>query len=615
MNGETTTLGEIEDAPPGLDSLVRFNGSPAEFWPLLFGYLSGLFGARAGLAAIRADDGSWRQIAFWPEKGTGEQGLRRAAAAVADDVMARGTLVSDVAVDGFRGSGLLLGVRLPAEKDGPDSVLFLHRQEPMLPADLEPLLVLLQHSVTLVTVFRCRSRLRETTGEAGRFGAVLDLLAGLRKEQRFVAGTMRFCNELAGRYRCDRVALGWLKGDYVRLIAVSHAENFEKRMDAVRRIETAMEEALDQDEEIVWPVVGNARYVSREHEALAREQGADCVVSIPLRDGDSTVGVFTCERGLPFAAMELGLFRLIGDQSAAVLSDLQQHDCWFGLRWWRAAKRHLDRFVEPRHVGVKLIAIGALVALGLFFLLPIPFRVQSSFILRADTAVYVPAPFDGYLAEVHVEPGDAVAPGTLLLRLDSRELLLEEAAALADYDRFRREAEKARADEELAAMRIASAQAEQARVRLNLTRHRLERAAVVAPFEAVVLEGDLRERIGAPLSQGDLLLRLAGLDDLSVQIEIDQRDVHEVELGSTVLLAFAGRPHDRIAAILERIEPQAEVKDGKNVFIARCRLADPVESWMRPGMTGVSKIEAGERSAAWIATRRTIDFLRMNLWW
>jgi multidrug resistance efflux pump len=56
-------------------------------------------------------------------------------------------------------------------------------------------------------------------------------------------------------------------------------------------------------------------------------------------------------------------------------------------------------------------------------------------------------------------PGDPVRPKEVLLTLYTRDLRLEEAAASADLDRFTREAEKCRATNGLADMRIAQAQA------------------------------------------------------------------------------------------------------------------------------------------------------------
>jgi hypothetical protein len=597
------------------EKLLTFGGEINDFWPCLFAYLGTLSGAKAGLTAVQTETGEWRQIAYWPKGTVGELGMRRAAAEAAPMVLQQGTFAGDREVDGFRGAGTLLGVRLPIEPGMPSAVLFLHCEAKLRAADISQVMELVRHAIAAVVTYACRNRVRQVAAEGKRIGAALDLLGQLRNEKRFVSACMRFCNEIAGHYGCDRVSIGWVKGNYIRLIALSHAENFEKRMEAVRRMEIAMEEALDQDEEILWPIPSGIDNIAREHAALAREQGAENVVSIPLRDSDEPIGVFTCERKQPFSPEDVAFFRLLADQAGGFLADLRQRDRWFGMRWWLSLRKNLSQLMEPRHVGIKLLAVASSVILALFLFLPLPFSVQSTFILKADEAVFIPAPFDGYIAEVLIEPGESMQAGQLLLRLDIRELLLEEAAALADLERYRREAELARADNRLASMRIAEAQAEQARVRLELSRHRIDRAGVKAPMNGVLVEGDLRDRTGAPVRQGDLLMRAASIEGLSVQIEIDQRDVQEVHETAGLRLAFAGRPNTRIAAILERIEPQAEARDGRNVFIARARFEDGTEPWMRPGMTGIGKVSAGKRSAAWIVSRRTIDFLRMHLWW
>ena len=604
-----------------LDRLASFAGAPSEFWPALFDYLAALAGADAGLVATRGADGAWAQVYAWPAAGPQSEAgpreaLRRAAAEAADAVEAGGVLARELRVEGFRGGGTLLGVRIPAGEGAPRSALFLRATGRLSPAEAAPLLRLLRAGAAVAVAYQERLRSAQAAADAARFGAVLDLLAALRSEKKFVAAAMRLCNEIAGRYGCDRVSLGWTQGQYIRLKAVSHAERFEKRMAAVRQVETAMEEALDQDEEILWPAASSeGGPIAREHEALAREQGARHVASLPLRRGDAAEGVLTCERAQPFSEWELAHLRLIADRTGALLGDLHERDRWFGARWADAAKRWAGRALEPRRTGAKLTAVAGALALTLFFFLPVPFRVQTPFVVRPKSAVYLPAPFDGFIEAVLAEPGERVAAGRPLLRLDRRELLLEEAAALADQERYLRESEKARAEGALAALRIAAAQAEQARVRLELTRHRLAQAELTAPFDGVLVEGDLRERIGAPVRQGDSLMRVARLDALDVEIEIDQRDVHEVRVGAPVRLAFAGRPGLRVAAVVDLIEPLAQTRERRNVFAARCRLLEPPADWMRPGMTGLGKVDAGRHSPAWIVTRRTADFLRLHVWW
>ena len=51
------------------------------------------------------------------------------------------------------------------------------------------------------------------------------------------------------------------------------------------------------------------------------------------------------------------------------------------------------------------------------------------------------------------------------------------------------------------------------------------------------------------------------------------------------------------------------------LFIIKGKITGDVANWWRPGMSGISKINVGKRNVLWILTHRTIDFLRMLLWW
>lgn len=261
------------------------------------------------------------------------------------------------------------------------------------------------------------------------------------------------------------------------------------------------------------------------------------------------------------------------------------------------------------------MAIGGAIALAVLFFGRIQYRVEAPFILRTENVAYLSAPFNGFIAEVDVEIGDTVKREQRLLGLDQRDLLLEEGGAAADLARYRREEEKARAANELAEMRISQAQAEQARVRLELVRYQLSQAEIKSPFDAIVVEGDLKKRLGAPVQQGDILFKVARLDRLYVEGRVHERDIHEVEAGAAVDIAFASQPKDTFHAKVILIEPVAVTQDQENQFVVRCELAGAPADWWRPGMTGVAKVEAGRRTFAWILFHRTIDFLRLLLWW
>ena len=182
------------------------------------------------------------------------------------------------------------------------------------------------------TVGRRLVRAEETVES---FASVLDLLRVMDARRRYLEAAMTLCNESAARFRCERVSLGWLEKGNVRLQAISHTEKIEKKMQAVLALEEVMEEALDQDEEVIVPSPDGSDAVTRCHDRFAEEQSAAHMASLPLRLGDEPVAVITLERSSEeFDESEMRSLRLLSDQVATRLSDLKKHDRWFGARCW-----------------------------------------------------------------------------------------------------------------------------------------------------------------------------------------------------------------------------------------------------------------------------------------
>ena len=57
-----------------------------------------------------------------------------------------------------------------------------------------------------------------------------------------------------------------------------------------------MEEAFDQDEEVVWPAPEGSLSVVRDHEGFSRQQGSPHIASLTIRLDDKPEGVLSCER-------------------------------------------------------------------------------------------------------------------------------------------------------------------------------------------------------------------------------------------------------------------------------------------------------------------------------
>jgi hypothetical protein len=456
----------------------------------------------------------------------------------------------------------------------------------------------------------------QASAKVEKLSSVLDLDLSVSGEKRFFPTALTFCNGLAEQFRCERVSLGWLEHGIVRLRAVSRMEQFDRQMAAAQGLELAMEEALDQDDEILWPAPPGMNGICRDHAKFAEEQKAGNLGSVPIRLEGKPVAAVTCERRSgPFSETELQQIRLSCDLAGPRLAELHARDRWFGARWAADLKGQAAKFVGPEHTSAKLLAIaGVLVAAALVFL-PVPFRVEGTFALRSDRLEYLSAPFDGYIAEVFARPGDAVKAGQPLLKFKTAEMELDESFGLADVNRYQREAEKARSSGALADMRVAEAMAAQAEAQLGLARYRLREATVTAPFDGVVIEGDLRERIGSPVKSADTLFQVARIDPLYVEAQVSERDVHEIQGKKDGIIAFVSRPKFSFPIQIDTIEPAAVTKQEGNFFLVRCAIVSGAQSWWRPGMSGVCKFPVGSRALGWVLTHRTVDFLRLKLWW
>lgn len=619
MPSDFEAADSFSEALNKLAALRRFSGPPAIFWQSYIDALVALTGARFGLVARRREGEApgWRKVVTSPAN-LGADTLKCFFVAVeglCDAALATGEALSEIAGASADVREAGMAVRLEAGSSSERWVAVFLLTGPAADTAREGLrrLQLANCLPADVQHFQTANR---TPGAAAQAAAVLDLVVLLDEQKSFMGTAMTFVNELAGRHHTDRVSLGWENHGYVKLRAISHTDKFVGKMEVVREVEAAMEEAFDQDEEISWPPLEGETLIMRDHGKFAESQGVKHLCSLPLRVDTKPVGVVLLERNAAaFLEDEIRLLRLTCDLASGRLADLQKRDRWFGARWAEGARERMARLVGPERTWGKVLAVLGAIALGVLFFGRITYRVEAPFLLRTENVAYLSAPFAGFIADVDAEVGHTFKAGQRLLRLDTRDLLLEEAGAAADLSRYRREEEKARAANELAEMRISQAQAEQARVRLDLVRFHLSQAEIKSPFEAFVIEGDLKKRLGAPVKQGDVLFKVARLDRLYVECKVDERDIHEIAAGAPVEIAFASQPKRKFPAKVVLIEPVASTIDKQNVFLVRCELSDKPEAWWRPGMAGVTKISAGPRTFFWILFHRTIDFLRLLLWW
>jgi multidrug efflux pump subunit AcrA (membrane-fusion protein) len=296
------------------------------------------------------------------------------------------------------------------------------------------------------------------------------------------------------------------------------------------------------------------------------------------------------------------------------LASLYLSDRWIGARIATGIRNVIGALIGPKYAWAKVAAILCFAAIAFLILGRGPFRVKAPFILEATQQQVIPAPFDGYIKNVEVEVGDRVEGGDSILGdLDTAELRLQLAAAKAEKAGYLKQASAAMRDGETAQAQMAQADADKAQAQIELLEHQIRQASLVSPISGVVVQGDLKREIGAPVKVGDVLFEVCPLESLRAQLMVPEDEIYEIKVGQEGYLATASYPAQRIKFVVERINPIAEVVNQRNVFKVRVELRQTY-SWIRPGMEGVAKVDVGKRPYVWIWTRKIVNWIRMKLW-
>lgn len=444
---------------------------------------------------------------------------------------------------------------------------------------------------------------------------VLEFLNLIKDEKKFTLACMKLVNELSLKFNSSRVSIGWKTNEYLNVIAISHLEKFDKKSEIVKKLQNAFEECSDQEKTISFPN-DNINIVTKAHEDYSRINLLKDMVSIPIKIDDEVLGVVCIEKiDEKYDEKEILLLELSLGQLSVWLQDLQQKDRWLGKKILDGIKKGLSSFIGSDNTLLKFFSILLSLSILYSIFFKWDYKIEVTATLDTDNIAYIQAPYDSYIQNVNYYPGDDVKKNVTLIQLDEAELLLKQLEMEADVIRFTREAEKARALRELADMNIAIAKVIQAQASLKKVEYFLNQSNIKSPFDGVIIEGDKKELISAPVSKGDILLKIANSTDIFIRFKISEKYIDEIKISDNGELKLLSRPELYFPITVTNIVPTAQV-DGKNgnIFMMKAKTLGPIESWWRPGMSGVAKINVGERRIIWIITHKTIDFIRMYFW-
>jgi RND family efflux transporter MFP subunit len=445
---------------------------------------------------------------------------------------------------------------------------------------------------------------------------LVDLVAaGLEHEQFRVAAT-EVTNELANRFSCQRVSLGFLRYNRIRLGAMSNHSKIDQHATLVQEIQETMNEALDQGTTVVYPVVSDAGFlISRFHAQLSKSQKGASICTLPLVKNGKAVGAILLERNAnePFTPETVTQCEQIALLLGPVLETRRQDERPLPSKIVRSLQSGCAKLLGPRHLSLKMIAGIALVLAVWLSLDGAMFRISCDSVLEAGICRVVVAPQQGYIDQANVRAGDMVKKGDLLATLDDKELILEQRKWQSQHAQFLKEYRKALSGSVRSEVAIFNAKRAQAEAQLELVEQQLARTRLIAPFSGMIVKGDLSQDLGSPVARGDELFEVAPTDEYRVVLKVDDKDIGMVSLGQQGQLKLSGIPDKSIHITIDRMTPVSSNEGGGNHFRVEAAM-DSHSDLMRPGMEGISKIEIRREKLIWIWTRPLVDWLSLFAW-
>lgn len=469
-------------------------------------------------------------------------------------------------------------------------------------------------SAWLVDQFR-QQALAVQQGRVARLSMATDMVATVVKERRVGSAALAVANAMAVRLQCERVSIGLEKAGTIQVQVISDTATFDRRTNLVRLIGEAMDEVLDLGVELVYPALDADEIGAIAHAELATECKDVGICSVPLLDDGHAIGVMTLERTkpAPFDRESVELCKTIGMLLGPILALKRENERSVWQRMSESTGGAARALFGPRHPGAKLIALLALGIVLFFSLVAGDYRVASKTMIEGAVQRAAVAPFEGYVAESHARAGDTVKKGQVLARLDDKDLKLERLRWTSEREQAQRKYWQAAASQDRATMAVTAAQVDQAQAQLSLVEEKLARATLVAPFDGVVVVGDLSQLLGSPVELGKTLFEIAPLDAYRVILNVDERDIAEIRVGQHGELALSGIPYETMRFAVKQITFISTAQDGRNFFRVEAQIDQPSER-LRPGMEGVGKVLVGERKLIWIWTHSLVDWLRLWTW-
>lgn len=465
--------------------------------------------------------------------------------------------------------------------------------------------------------------------------ALIELVSEVEQQSTLANACQVIASDLSRHLRCPHVGVitcekvefgesAFSRFPKLTLHAYSGSEKLEQRSEIAEDFKTTASETLLQREACVWPLPDDSNKDEPSanlgkhaengllaHQQLLESTRCDAVFSIPLvTPNKQIVGVLVLAgENASIQGSRLPNFARAAAPRLASALDVVT----------RAQETRLSRFVGTAKANLRTIKgrFWLIVALTLVALLglPMPYRIRTNCLIEATERRFVVAPFEGVVEEGFFEPGDEVKAGQVLAKMDDQEIRYGLIGVRAERQRAAKKREMELAAGNVSDSLLSDLDRQRLAAKQNLLEYQQQQVELRSPIDGYILSGSLERTHGMSVDLGKVLYEVGPLSPLKIQIAIPAEEVGQAREGNHVRVWIRGFENQSFQARIERIRPQSELRDGRNVFLAEITLNN-ASGLLRPGMEGSVRIDCANRPLGWNLFHKPWDYLVSRLtWW
>ena len=444
----------------------------------------------------------------------------------------------------------------------------------------------------------------------------LNSIVGVAERKEFVTAATAAVTDLASRFNCDRVSLGFRRFKSTHIQAVSHSAQFSRRMNLVRLLAAAQDEAVDQRSTVIWPEGDTDDIIiSRAHEELAKEYAVGSIFTAPLYADDKFVGAITFERPVDngFEQSELNMLEALSTVLAPILLEKRENDRWLIVKALKAMRNQVAKLIGPAFFARKLVILGFATLAAFFSIAETTQQVTANATVISEYQRAIVAPFEGFIALAPKRAGDLVSKGEVLVKFDDRELALERLRLTTKLQLEQLEFDRAVAERNRSQTQIRKSAIDQVNAQIRLLDEQLARTEMVSPIDGVIISGDLSQSIGSSASRGQELFAVSPENEFRVELMVNEKHIDDVLVDLRANLRLTALPDETLPLKIAKITPVAEYRDGQTSFLVEAELLDGHEK-LRPGMEGAARIDISRKKLFTVWSQPILDWAHLTLW-